>query len=151
MSLDIKELTNNRPSEALEAMVRGLYKYKDNPKFIIKVSTYGDAEGSICYGCMATCTIQELANKDLLPENIINGYDRANYLGFDSDQLRDFEWVIDDARSGKLAPLWLFYFSHDGGEFISQFESRWYMRTCNWEDEIPKVKRVIKELKEAGY
>jgi hypothetical protein len=147
----IKELAP-KPSDALQAMVDGLRTQSKRSDFKLMMSTYGsfDEKTGICYGCAATCTIQELAHQNLTIANIKRSEKRANALSFYPLQLMYFESAIDSVRTGTFDELEDYYELkrgtlqglHDDNDFY------WYLSDINWEEYVPAIERFIKLLQE---
>jgi hypothetical protein len=140
----IKDIIS-KPSEALQAMVDGLLEQSQRSDFQIYMNTYGeyDSYDDICHGCAVTCTVQKLLNKNLTEENIYS-YSHSEFFGI--DDIRIFESVMDDARMGYLVSLFEYFNLLD--KYHHSFDKRFWLRTDNWQEEIPKVKELINELKE---
>lgn len=161
----IKELAPT-PSEALTAMIAGLLKQSKRRKFKINFDTFGDQEvvkngKTICYGCAATCTLQELAHKNFVNGEIINYDTRAEYLGFDKEDVDAFEKAINDARAFGFSSLFEYYGIDEGmytqitsylKKLVQEPEMPDYwemeMNNYNWREMIPVMKKVITWLKE---
>lgn len=160
----IKDIIS-KPSQALEAMIDGLIKQSKRPGFIINMNTFGASEGGICYGCAATCCIQEIASKDLDCGDAladINSRDgRAKQLHLSPIDLAKFENAIDSARKGNKYGVTfesLFAFFGMYPEYASNFTAIGNIRaslpeleTRNWEKHISQWRKGIEELKELGF
>jgi hypothetical protein len=142
----IKDIIS-KPSEALQAMVDGLIEQAQRSDFQIDMNTYGEYnnDDDICCGCAATCTVQKLLNKNLTKENINSDY-HSEFYGI--EDIKEFENVMDDARVGSLITLFDYFNLLD--KFENDFDKRFCLRTDNWEKQIPKVKELIKELRDKG-
>jgi hypothetical protein len=142
---NIKDIIS-KPSEALQAMMDGLLEQAQRSDFKIDMLTYGKYdENNICYGCAATCTVQKLLNKNLDKENI--DWDlHSEFFGI--KDIIEFERVMDWARVGDLRDL--FYYFNLLDKFENDFDDMFGLETDNWKRELPKVKELIKELKEKG-
>lgn len=100
-----------KPSDLLFAMIKGLEKQSKRKDFKIDMGTFGDARWvtgnkQICFGCAATCTIQEIAKKKLDPSNIAYLLDRAKLLGFEEGELNQFESWVDLMRRGNDSSIY---------------------------------------------
>jgi len=141
----IKELIQSKPSIALQAMVDGLREQSKRKDFEIRMSTFGHSDNKYCYGCAATCAIQKIANKNLSRENIIVYGQRAKFLNFDPIELNSFELAIDDARIGYLNRLFNFCGTAAALNKLSYY-GLFELSTNDWEEQLPKVELLIKEL-----
>ena len=147
--LDIFDALKGKPSTALQHMVNGLLKQSQRKKFEVSMGTYGMARKGICYGCAATCTIQNIANKNLSVEFIKDHKKRAKELKIEEHEILRFEYVMNRARLGELFPL--FTFCNMRENHHRDFDYRFSLRDYNWEDELPKVRKTISQLRKAGY
>lgn len=151
-----------KPSQALEAMVDGLLASKDNPNFRAEMDTYGDAyeqaDGPLCFGCAATCTLQQLAGARFTPDSIRRTQSRAEVVGVPAFRLGSFEHVMNSARRGKMHALLRFFDYYDPRVAPSDYydpsvtpsDGKFCLKTDDWEAQLPAVRAVIKEMKEAG-
>ena len=142
--IDLKETFRGKPSDALEYMCDGLLAQGKRKDFEIEMWTFGRRDGEVCFGCAATSTIQEIAGRNLTVKNI----GMRHSIGFDPDELRAFESVIDCARLGDLRSLL------DFCEVTEVDWRKWYlwwsMKGENWKSCIPVVRRVIREMRAEG-
>lgn len=143
----IKE-TLKVPSAALQAMVDGLRKQSQRDDFEIDMSSFGHAKGNICFGCAATCTLQEVSGIDLTPDAVHFYGDRADKIGFDRLEVAQFEDVMDSARQGALQRLFDFFSRSQEHDVIYNY--RFWLTTPNWRAELSKVEALIAELKSKG-
>lgn len=141
-----------KPSQALEAMVDGLLASKDNPNFRAEMDTYGDvheqADGPLCFGCAATCTLQQLAGARFTPDSIRRIRSRAEVVGVLAFRLGSFEHAMNRARQGKMYALLKFFDHYDPS--VTTWDDEFCLETDGWEVQLPAVRAVIKEMKEAG-
>jgi|SRR5688572_1417577 len=167
--LNIKQKVK-KPSRALQYMLDGLEKQSRRRVFKINMNTFGQvgspalrgAENSkICYGCAATCAVQEIAGKNLTPSAFKNvdaddyseGLNvRAKVSRIDAKELSDFEFAIDDFRRGGVSILLQFFnFTSENPQYFELKYEILALDICmgseNWREEIPKVKQAIKILK----
>lgn len=148
----------SKPSEALQAMVDGLLKYSKRKNFRIRMSTFGSIDHApgnineyICYGCAATCALQQIANKDLnCGTNIGNQEVRARQLGFSIKDENEFEEAMDIARRGNTIDLF-YYFRLAPPNNNNLVHPSYGLQTSDWREQIPEVRRHIRALKAAGY
>ena len=152
----MKKITDiiSKPSEAVDAMIAGLRRQSRRKNFEIKMATYGSSVGKICFGCAATCTIQELAHKNLPPESMSLEMLRAEFLGFNTVDLSEFESVINNLRNGYVYHI-LSYFEVKQ-ELIDEVQhSSFYITlpvldTHNWKEKLPPYVKFSKYLKSLG-
>lgn len=146
-----------KPSEAIQAMIDGLRKQSQRSDFQVNMMTYGargskhGAYANICYGCAATCTVQELAHIDLSCDVIGSKERRAKALGFKLlDQLQ-FEYVIDLVRRGNMSELFV-YFDISLQE-AHRFIDAWLptLVDTNWEKDLKYYEQYVRKLQKAGY
>ena len=149
----MRALCQGKPSVALKAMCDGLREHSKRDDFAVRMGTYGDAEGNICYGCAATCAVQQIAGVRFTPNTVPvdhwhDGFENhAKACGILHADIREFEFAIDNAREGEMERL----FSY----FNVPVESRlgngtWCMGTDNWPGEIRKVRHYIAKLQKLG-
>lgn len=145
----ILKAIKGKPSIALQHMVDGLSKQSKRKDFKIDMSTFGTSEGKICYGCAATCAIQNITKINLTSQHIGLTHIRASKTETDYYELDTFENAINNARKGVLVDLFIFckLSTHDVHRFSNHFD----LWNDNWKEELPKVRKLIKELKKAGY
>lgn len=142
-----------KPSQALEAMVKGLLKANRRKTFIVDMGTFGSVDTSkrICYGCAATCTLQEICKHRFTNIDIEDWEKRAFALGLNPHEVSEFEIVMDDARRGKLLRLFVFFGFDIPHDCYLRFEVDWFLNDMTWKNEISKVRKTIRLLKAAGY
>jgi hypothetical protein len=140
----IRELIKNKPSVALQAMVNGLQAQSNRDDFRIRMSTYGAYGGGICYGCAATCALQELAQVNFDFPAISSLKKRAAACSFSYEETDKFEAAIDNARLGELAGLFRFCeIPYMGG-----FDFWFCLEDYSWVEELGKVEKAIAEMKQ---
>jgi len=152
------------PSAALQAMVDGLRLYGNRLDFKIDMGTFGSNENGVCFGCAASCCVQKVLGKNLLSggDGIEIPVVRARFFGTAVEDLGDFEWAVDGARSGSLSCL-LGYFginemTHQSivelngqwGVNDTIWDSRYELNSDDWEQQLGAVEEVIAEMKAIG-
>ena len=137
----------SKPSQALQAGVDGLRAQDARPGFCVSMSTYGVEINGICFGCLATCALQQLAEKNLGPGDILGTWWRAKALGFEQEDVNRFEIVMDLAREGDLRGLFRFFGLPP--EEVPACE--WRLLQANWREQLPAVEKTIEELRQNGY
>jgi hypothetical protein len=151
----IKDIVK-KPSAALQYMVDGLRNQSKRDGFVIDMNVFGDWRGSrtedktrliICFGCAATCAVQEVFKINYTDESIEYRDLRALVINCDATDLGIFEEAIDEARLGIMDKLFKYF-----GYSISVKEGvRFSLRNENWEKQIPLVEEYIKELISLGF
>lgn len=151
----------SKPSEALEAMVRGLLGTKE-PKpgrteqvNMLDFGTWRE-EGNICFGCCATYTLQALCPDVVIDANNTNGLRRNDEIkrkkGVDTSEIAEFENAMDDVRLGSMESLFDFFeLSEDDKRKMDRHILRVpYLTQTAWEADIPAVQDYIKLLQHFG-
>jgi hypothetical protein len=148
--LKIKDIVKS-PSSALQAMVDGLRSQNERHDFHVDMCTFGeyDEDMDICFGCAATCAVQEIFGKNLRGHDIVNIFDRADIFGCDIKDIDSFESAINYARLGNMSLLFEYY-GYYGPEFLVTLPHL-ILYTGNWLINLPLVEEYIKELIERGY
>jgi hypothetical protein len=147
-----------KPSDCLQAMIDGLRENAADPKFRVDMESFGhvdinrEGKATICFGCAATCTIAKLQGH-LYSEfalEVDGGEPTTSYHHiFKSPEIGAFEKAIDAARTGSMSRLFGFL-RVDPDVAYGQWEARFYLDTDDWEEQIPDVERVIKQMRETG-
>jgi hypothetical protein len=146
----ITELIESKPSKALQAMIDGLRNQSKRNDFRIVMTTFGESndKSNLCFGCAATCAVQELAKTNFTQSTIGSVFLRANKLQFDIDEFTCFEFSMDKARIGDVYDL--FTFCNKQEQFDTNYYDRFFLTSYTWEEQVPKVEKLIKELEEKG-
>lgn len=140
------------PSYTLRTMVQGLLNHSKRENFRVAMNTFGayDDTYEICFGCVATVTIQELSGRSFDGREINNVWSRARFLELKEELLDEFEDAVDAARCGELSRL-LMYFNVPEAKGISNiFKGRWELLTDDWQDQLPAVLQAAEELEKLG-
>lgn len=143
----------SKPSEAVNAMLTGLNHYDEAPWFDIDMGTYGASYGvskdDICFGCAATCALQQITSKDFTPTTIRTTETRAAALGLTVQDLAHFEGVINHLRLGEVKPL----FNYFGIKRVPKKlqDPGFSLLTQNWKEEFNKVQAYVELLEKEGY
>lgn len=154
--IDIKKKVK-KPSRAIKYMLDGLLKQSKRRNFKIEMATFGSTglpSNNICYGCAATCTVQEIAGKNLTARMFLNSHDAddwsvitAKHLSFDIEQLEFFEYAINSFRTGSPGSILNFFSDAPNYEVWNKlYQLEINMQNNNWRDQIPKVIEAIKIL-----
>ena len=149
---------------AVEAMITGLKNQNDRADFTVFMGSYGEAScelangKKICFGCAATCAIQEYTGVNFDGNSIPNEYARARAIDADVDILRDFEIAIEWLRCGE--PYKLCNFCELVGDEHRSVNSRFdglpqlvsTTATCrpsseDWEFCLPEYETALDDLK----
>lgn len=166
-----KELCDGKVWRALEAMITGLETQSKRDDFRIHMRTFGEtlafnawaahsrsqfipSRSSICFGCAATCTIQQLTAKNFTPNIDISGrYERARFLDVNTFDLASFEKAVDEMRAGNFVSI-LDYMGYDISESnknrIMCIKLWGYLpglTTEGWQDNLPSYRVVLRYLK----
>jgi hypothetical protein len=152
----IKDIIS-KPSQAIRAMCEGLIDQNKRTDFIVNMDTFGSYIDGICYGCAATCAIQNITGRNLTAgEQIERVTNRSKVLRLDHEDLERFEFIIDDVRRGNfgLGLIRLFeYFGFEESEalnFERYFLALPYMERFDLE-EIKEYKKFAEKLEQFGY
>ena len=146
-----------KPSDALNAMVRGLLKASRRKTFNIDMSSFGEIRDGICFGCAATCTIQELSGVAFKPSSgRLERDTRADLIGYANPladityyDLMNFEHAINSFRCGSPRDL-IDYYKIPLPDIEQITGHDLYMCDHNWEEQIPVVRTYIKHLEKMG-
>ena len=96
---------------AVDAMINGLKNQSERAGFTVSMNSYGEAHGItaygeiMCFGCAATCAIQEYAGVNFNYRSIPNERARALAINVDVDILAEFEISIEWLRGGHAYKL----------------------------------------------
>ena len=153
--------------QAIQALITGVEKAldgttKEYENFQLDLGTYGctDESSSICYGCAATVTLQELTDHVFTSET----YDNESYhvypedgkhilnlhalsLNEDSadnyrfDDIARFEKAVDDFRYGSIVALYAYF-----NEPMPEIKPDWKMDDDNFGYELSKIKAFYNKL-----
>ena len=147
-----------KPSEAIRAMLDGMQEIP-NGDFKLHMDTFGDysrysVEGGhkiVCFGCAATCTIQQATGKlfKFEPTAVYDVVTRSRYLHIDREDLGIFEHAIDDFRTGGVRKLGNYY-----GVSLPEpadFGLDWYMGTDDWQHEVEDVEDYLERIINLGF
>lgn len=152
----IKEIIT-KPSQAVDAMIAGLRRQSRRKKFLIDMDTYGaySVSRSMCFGCAATCALQEIAGKNFVDFfSIRDNALRLKYLGLEehSDMWYNcFEKAIDELRKGDAERI-LEYFDvpyslYHEILFSPEHLELSCLETHNWRERLGGYTRFSKFLK----
>jgi hypothetical protein len=144
--------------KAVDAMIKGLYRQSKRSDFKIDMATFGFYSGTRkkCFGCAATCTIQQIGNVNFKDDQIHEAFKNLNVSNGD---LQRFENAIDTFRTGyamyvplyNMQPL-LHYFKLTRkkklcAEISKKSKHLLKLDTFNWRTRIPEYRKFCKYLK----
>jgi len=146
----IRDILERKPSKAIQCMVDGLNKQSQRSDFEVIMVTFGlwVRKKGVCFGCAATCTIQEIAGRNLDARSIGELEFRAFALGFEPADLERFEYAIDNLREGVPQTV----FSYLGIDYPDELKKHDLPRlnTTDWREGIGQYIAYANELKKSG-
>ena len=139
--------------EIIDAMITGLKKHSKRKDFEINMNTFGTIGEEVCFGCAATCALQEITGKTITIKSVDDylNYDDIETCQFFSNGITDgeidrLENQIDSFRSGN--PLGLMKICHVPVKYwepISEVGTNaWELENHNWKTELHKVEAHLK-------
>ena len=138
-------------SDAVQAMYEGLLTQSKRKDFEIDMDSFGKSNGKICFGCAATCAVQQATGINLTPASINTLKDRTTKLKIDYEDLHSFEHAIDMFRKGYSELLFYYYGFKNCKELGEKYKPNFYLFDDDWEEQMPLVKDYIERLRTAGY
>jgi hypothetical protein len=120
--IDIKTLCPTAEA-AVRAMIAGIKAQVLRKDFYINMNSFGNYHTNqngngephiLCYGCAATCTMQEIMHRNFTPPEIVGSTNRAMALDVDPSQLSTFEQAVDGMRRGCIGDILVFYHGASG-------------------------------------
>jgi len=149
-----RELCNGKVSAALQAMIDGLKLQSQRKDFRVDMSTFGtfydpeNKEIPVCFGCAATCTVQQLSKVNFTDSQIDSLEERSFLTIQNSNDLDRFEDAIDCARMGNLISIFNYMDNLESYELSDS--NRWLLRTDDWQEQLPLVQDFVEMLKLKG-
>jgi len=149
-----RELCKDKVSTALQAMIDGLKFQSQRKDFRVDMATFGGFSNSgdkgslVCFGCAATCTIQQLSEVNFTDSLIGSSSGRSRQTIRNSNDLAGFEEAIDCARMGNLISIFNYMGDRDSHEFSD--DDRWFLGTDDWQEQLPLVQDFVDMLKLKG-
>jgi len=149
-----RELCKDKVSTALQAMIDGLEFQSQREDFRVDMATFGaftyfeNKVDPICFGCAATCTVQQLSRVNFTDSQINSLEERSCLTIRNSDDLDRFEYAIDCARMGNLISIFDYMGDRDSHEFSD--DDLWDMSTDDWQEQLPLVQDFVEMLKLKG-
>jgi len=86
------------PKEHIMNMVEALRQ----PMVNVDMSTFGDENGGVCFGCAATNAVCRINDIAFPPTHIYGRKAQSDFIGADIEFLRNYENAIDELRGGYL-------------------------------------------------
>ena len=151
--IDLREKLNGREGfcTAVEAMIMGLKNQNDRADFTVNMMVFGDVDKqkSMCFGCAATCAVQELFGTNFNTYNITDRDRRAYAVHIDAMTLLSFEGVIDDLRFGYAHVLaeYCDLEDYDHQTVARCFECMPALTHENWEGTLCQYETALDEIK----
>ena len=149
-----RELFKDKVSTALQAMIDGLKFQSQRKDFRVDMSTFGDFSdlgnrgNPVCFGCAATCTIQQLSEVNFTDSQINSPGERSRLTIRNLNDLNRFEYAIDYARTGDLIHIFEYMGNLDSHEF--SHDKQWVLYTDDWQEQLPLVQDFVEMLKLKG-
>lgn len=139
----------SKPSQALQAMIDGLRTQSQRYDFKIRMGTFGHSDGAICFGCAATCAVQEIAQTNLSVSAMHYFVDRAAALNFELSGFAEFEGSIDTARYGDMGRLFEYFdLDYSKGQ---NYNIDLVLRDDDWEKVLPNYEALVARLEKDGF
>ncbi len=139
------------PSDALEAMCDGLEAVDAATNLAVSMRTFGEVRDGICYACAATLAAWKASGKPVTGGNELDVLrtpgGHAAFFGV--PDIHQFEWVMETARLGALRPLGRFFGVKDIDR-MDYWAACWKLTTDNWREQLPRIRRTVIEMREAG-
>ena len=149
-----RELCKNKVSTALQAMIDGLKLQSQRKDFRVDMSTFGsyhesrNKENPVCFGCAATCTVQQLCKVNFTDSQIDSLKERSFLTIGNSNDLDRFEDAIDSARLGNLLPIFSYMGNLESHELSD--DNQWLLTTDRWQGQMTLVQDFVDMLKSKG-
>lgn len=154
------ELCEGKMWRAVEAMIVGLETQSKRDDFRIAMSTFGKAYKKygkpVCFGCAATCAVQQLTGVNIGVDNI-EPKNHADAIGTLAEDTIDFEGAIDGLRTGYIDGLAEYFkvpsitINHSSLYRLSiQYDGRDYLPILNsqdWEKNLHRYRVLLRYLK----
>jgi len=153
-SQTFRDLCKGKISTALQAMIDGLKFQSQRKDFRVDMSTFGtftyfeNKVDLVCFGCAATCTVQQLSKVNFTDSQIGSSSGRSRLTIHNSNDLDRFEEAIDYARMGDLFSIFDYMGDCDSHEISD--DDRWLLGTADWQEQMPIVQNFVDMLKLKG-
>lgn len=145
--LTIIQKLDGKVWKAVEAMILGLKKQSKRKVFEITMSTFGDFNDKVCFGCAATCTVQQVYGKNFNRKNIAGYESRAKFMKAISEDLAEFESAIDGLRMGYLGDIFKYFKKKMPVKIYRVTLSLSELSSSNWEVFLPDYENLLTKLK----
>lgn len=106
----------SKPSEAVYYMIKGLLRHSKRPDFEVRMKHWYDTnlDRTICYGCAASCAVQEITGVQFKAADYAGGMTgqlayHASCTGMEYKDLSDFERAVDQIRCGNVVPIFMYF------------------------------------------
>ena len=142
-----------KPSEALQYMVDGLIEQDASEGRAVDMGGFFKVRDGVCFACAAVCCLQRLVDGAFDSPEEEDAKKRAEGLEVHYSELVEFEGAMDNARIGRMRRLFRFFnleaeFERD---VLWQYGIPFCLYQHSWKEELPKVVKIIEELKQKGY
>lgn len=111
-TFDLLTSLYHKPSIAIRAAIAGLNNRRNDPTFRLNMDTYGRSalagEKKLCFGCMATVSLEAITNTYLTSDVIDVVRWRANACNADHGDVDKFEIAMNAVRCNDLSRLYNF-------------------------------------------
>lgn len=138
------ELCDGKVWRAVDAMITGLRTHSGREDFKINMMWWASTDGVLCFGCAATCAVQQLTGINVTKDNVFTVYNHAEW-GDDSRDWRKFASAINCLRQGMLGVIFD-YFKKD--RRLIGFRNLPVLHTHNWQTELKHYTTLLIALKE---
>lgn len=136
------------PSSAIRAMVNGLRNQSNRKDFVIDMGYYGLEKGGLCFGCAATCAVQEAAKVNFTVVNIYVGQ-QCETLDVDFEELNHFEGMLNSLRMGRWDHLIEYYDRKDLLDKLSNVHLP-AMENVTWRQCLVYYEELAERLEKLG-
>lgn len=143
------DLCDGKIWRAVEAMIDGLKTQSERPDFVVDMDSFGRVNNHpitrepVCFGCAATCTVQQLVGVNFDTNNVLQSCHTVKVDVMHLDLVR-FECVIEALRNGHLGPIFD-YFKKD--RQLVQHRNLPVLRSYNWRENLQPYKELLHDLK----
>lgn len=103
---DISAAVNRKPSIAVRAAIHGLSNRRNDPKFVLHMSTWGGVNDGLCMGCMATVSLEAITNTQLTAASIWTTNGRASACNASAIDSNAFETAMNTLRCNNCYTLY---------------------------------------------
>jgi hypothetical protein len=149
----IRERLDGKMWKAVQAMIDGLIKQSKREDFKIDMGSFGDSEIEdftgkvICFGCAATCAVQEITKKNLTAKHMVETK-RAAFLKLVYDDMDYFEIGINELRNGGDLYHLKKYLGIPKEVNLKLVKNLPFLTTDTWRENLPAYQKFADLLKE---